>query len=121
MAENYVADAEYEPGTVLEFGGDFEVTIAEWDGSPRVAGVVSTNPAYLMNSHLDAEHVASVALVGRVPCKVRGPVRKGDLMVSAGQGRARSNMNPGVGTVIGKALENFDGDEGVIEVVIGKI
>jgi len=61
-----------------------------------------------------------VALVGRVPCKVQGPVAKGDMMVSAGNGKARAEADPKVGAVIGKALEDFNGEEGVIEVVIGK-
>jgi hypothetical protein len=51
---------------------------------------------------------------------VVGPVRKGDMMVSAGLGRARPEADPQVGTVIGKALEDFDGDEGTIEVVVGR-
>ena len=122
LAENYRADAAYEPGTVLEFGGDEEVTISTTDSSKRVAGVVSTNPAYLMNAGLSGEHIAAVALTGRVPVKVEGPVAKGDLMVSNGNGRARACMDavPVVGTILGKSLENFTGGEGTIEVVIGK-
>ena len=117
LAENYLADAPYEPGTVVEFGGEHEVTAAE-DETHRVAGVVSTNPGYLMNSSLTGPNVVPVAFVGRVPTKVRGTVRKGDLMVAAGGGYARATNDPKVGTIIGKALENFDGVEGVIEVVI---
>jgi hypothetical protein len=122
LAENYRADAEYEPGTVLEFGGDEEVTISTTDSSKRVAGVVSTNPAYLMNAGLGGKHIAAVALTGRVPVKVAGPVAKGDLMVSNGNGQARACVDavPVVGTIIGKSLENFTGGEGTIEVVIGK-
>ena len=120
LAENYVGDASYEPGTVVEFGGDAEVTACIHDMCTRVAGVVSTNPAYLMNNELEAEHVIAVAFTGRVPCKVVGPVRKGDMMVSAGNGAARAEENPKVGSIIGKALENFDGAEGVIEVVVGR-
>jgi hypothetical protein len=122
LAENYRADAAYEPGTVLEFGGDEEVTISTTDSSKRVAGVVSTNPAYLMNAGLGGTHIAAVALTGRVPVKVAGPVAKGDLMVSNGNGRARACMDavPVVGTILGKSLENFTGGEGTIEVVIGK-
>ena len=120
LAEKYQADAQYEPGTVLEFGGDAEVTIAE-DGTRRVAGVVSTNPGHLMNNSLVGENVVELALTGRVPCKVRGKVRKGDMMVSAGSGFARAEYSPVLGSVIGKALENFDGVEGVIEVVVGRV
>ena len=120
LAEKYVADAEYEPGTVLMFGGDAEVTECANDMSTAVAGVVSTNPGFILNQELNSKYAVDVALTGRVPCKVIGQVRKGDMMVSAGAGRARAEANPRVGSVIGKALENFDGLEGVIEVVIGK-
>jgi hypothetical protein len=120
LAEKYVADAAYSPGTVLMFGGDKEVTECAHDMCSRVAGVVSTNPAYLMNSGLEGEHTVELALTGRVPTKVRGPIQKGDLMVSAGDGHARAEGLPQVGTVIGKALEDFNGDTGVIEVVVGK-
>lgn len=120
LAENYVADADYEPGTVLEFGGEFEVTLAE-DGTNRLAGVVSTDPAYLMNSECTGNHVAAIALQGRAPCKVRGDIQKGDMLISAGGGYARKATNPQIGTIIGKALEDFDGTSGVIEVAIGRV
>jgi len=120
LAEKYVADAEYAPGTVVEFGGSNEVTVCNSDACTRVAGVVSTNPSYIMNAGLDDEHVATVALTGRVPTMVVGPVRKGDMMVSADLGRARAEADPKVGTVIGKALEDFEGGEGTIEVVVGR-
>ena len=63
----------------------------------------------------------AIALQGRVPTKVRGKVRKGDMMVSAGNGFARAEANPTVGSVIGKSLENFDGETGVIEVAVGRL
>jgi len=62
-----------------------------------------------------------VALTGRVPCKVTGTIQKGDLIVSAGNGVATASASPSIGTVIGKALENFNGESGVIEVVVGRI
>lgn len=120
LAEMYSADAEIEPGTVVHFGGTAEVSTCDTDHCTRVAGVVSTNPAHLMNTELVAEHKIELALTGRVPCKVTGAVAKGDMMVSAGNGRARAEANPRVGAVIGKALENWEGGEGVIEVVVGK-
>ena len=120
LAENYVADAEYEPGTVLEFGGNFEVTLAE-DGTTRVAGVVTTNPAYLMNSKCEGQYVSALALQGRTPCKVRGNVRKGDMLISGGNGFARKSQSPQIGTIIGKALSDFNGVEGVIEVAVGRL
>lgn len=120
LAENYVADAAYEPGTVVAFGGDFEVTIAE-DGTRAVAGIVSTKPAYLMNSECKGEHVVALALQGRVPCKVRGKIKKGDILISGGDGYARPSNNPLLGTVVGKALEDFNGIQGVIEVAAGRM
>jgi hypothetical protein len=121
LAEKYTADAEYAPGTVLHFGGSAEVTLCNTDMCSRIAGVVTTDPAYLMNSHLESAHTAAIALQGRVPTKVMGTTRKGDMMVSTGNGYARAEANPKIGTVIGKALEDFDGDIGTIEVAVGRI
>ena len=122
LAENYTSDADYEPGTVLVFGGDEEVTVCSSKGDHRVAGVVTTNPAHLMNSELVSDHVSGIALQGRVPCKVIGTVKKGDMLVtSAVPGYAIVDNNAKAGTIIGKALQNKDdGDRGVIEVVVGK-
>jgi hypothetical protein len=88
--------------------------------SQQVAGVVSTQPAYLMNNGISGDNITPVALLGRVPCKVRGPIKKGDMLVSAGEGHARAEQIPQVGSVIGKALEDFTEDRGVIEVVVGR-
>ena len=118
MAEIYTSDVDYTPGTVVMFGGDAEITISNEDASPRVAGVVSTNPAHLMNSGTTG---IAIALTGRVPTHVVGAVRKGDMMVSTATGKARSESNPAMGTVIGKALEDFDGTHGTIEVVVGRL
>jgi hypothetical protein len=119
LAEYYEADVSYEPGTVLMFGGEKEVTLAE-DGTSKVAGVVSTNPAYVMNATCPGL-LTAVALQGRVPCKVRGKISKGDMLISGGNGFARPNKFPSMGTVIGKALQDFDGYEGVIEVAVGRL
>ena len=118
LAENYRADKSYSSGTVLMFGGAQEVTLATED-TTAVAGTVSTNPAHLMNGALAGANVVAVALIGRVPCNVIGPVKKGDLMISAGFGFAKSSINPTVGQVIGKALSDFTGAKGQIEIVIG--
>jgi len=120
LAENYVADFQYESGTVLVFGGEFEVTKSTVNDLHSVAGVVSTNPAHLMNSNCEGEFVVALALQGRCPVKVVGPVCKGDLLVSAEDGRARVNNRPECGTVLGKSLENFDGDYGVVEISVGR-
>ena len=122
LAENYEADAGYEPGTVLVFGGEKEVAMTDRFNDHRVAGVVSTDPAYLMNSHCEGEFVAAIAMQGRVPCKVLGKVEKGDILVtSATPGYAIVNNDAAAGRIIGKALENkTTNDKGVIEVVVGK-
>ena len=124
LAEYYSADQEYKPGTVLMFGGEQETTIAT-SGTNKVAGVVSTNPAYAMNGALlknEGVITVAVALQGRVPCRVRGDIEKGDMMISGGDGVAIAASEPGLGTVIGKALENYNSqDEGVIEVVVGRL
>ena len=121
LAENYQADKAYMAGTVMMFGGSAEVTVADAD-TTRVAGIVSTNPAHLMNGGLTGAGVVPLALQGRVPCQVIGPVRKGDIMVSAGHGFARVNNTPAAGQAIGKALQEvtFPG-KAVIEVVVGRI
>ena len=114
LAEMYAADEAIEPGTVVHFAGDGKVAACDVANCRAVAGIISTDPAHLMNS--DQEGVA-LALAGRVPCKVTGPVAAGDLMVSAGNGMAMANNEAALGTVIGKAIEaNADG-EGVIEVL----
>jgi len=120
LAEKYVGDKLYAPGTVVEFGGTHEVTLAS-ALSRKIAGVVSTAPAYLMNSGLTGPTVVAVAFTGRVPCMVKGPVKKGDMMVSGGSGYAISSKDPASGSCIGKALADFNGSGfGVIEVVVGK-
>ena len=121
LAEMYEADQIIEPGTVVCFGGDKEVTVCAEDSSRRIAGVVSTNPSYIMNAGLAGDYVTAVALTGRVPTKVTGVIRKGDMLVATGDGRARAEADPKTGAVIGKALADFDGADGVIEVVVGRL
>lgn len=122
LAENYVADNEYEPGTVVVFGGEYEITVLGEKGTHKVAGVISTEPAHIMNSMLKGQNVVALALQGRVPCKVVGSVKKGDLLVNSGiPGYACVDNNAKAGTIVGKALENkADSNKGVIEVVVGK-
>jgi len=120
LAEYYEADRHYEPGTVLAFGGEKEVTIAD-SGTTKVAGIVSTNPAYVMNGSCAGKHTVALALQGRVPCQVCGSIKKGDMLISAGNGFAHTTPFPILGTVIGKSLENFDGIEGIIEVAVGRL
>ena len=119
LAEKYTADTDYDPGTVVIFGGNNEVTISNAVGDHRVAGVVSTNPAHVMNSGLTSQHVVTVALTGRVPTRVLGPVCKGDLMVSSTNGYAQACNQPLIGSIIGKSLENLLDSTGIIEIVVG--
>jgi hypothetical protein len=122
LAEYYSADQEYAPGTVLIFGGTAETTTTNIFGDARLAGVVSTDPGFKMNGELQGTRVC-LALQGRVPCKVVGKVKKGDMLTTAGVvGHAAKAMDPKVGTIIGKALEDKDYTEaGVIEVAVGRV
>ena len=122
LAEFYEGDQEYEAGTVLVFGGDKEVTTTVQMNDTRSAGVVTTNPAYVMNSEQTGIKVC-IALAGRVPCKVIGRVKKGDMLTtSATPGYAVKALNPTLGAVIGKALEDKDyGEAGVIQVAVGRV
>ena len=120
LAEIYESDAEYEVGTVVIFGGEKEITVSSMGADTRVAGVISENPAYLMNSEATGQ---AVALQGKVPCKVVGTINKGDMLVTHSQhpGVARKTNDPKVGTVIGKALEEYNSTEiGTINIVAGR-
>ena len=123
LAENYEADQLYEPGTVLIFGGEKELTTTTTANNFRVAGVVSTEPATLMNSKLEGDTVVPLALQGRVPCMVIGRVEKGDMIVTSGiSGYGMVNNNPAMGTVIGKAVgTKLDTARGWVEVVVGRV
>jgi hypothetical protein len=120
LAEVYETDSEYEVGTVVVFGGEKEVTISTEGNDPRVAGVISEKPAYLMNSESAGQ---PVALMGKVPCKVVGHIIKGDMLSTDpnNHGVAKKTHDPQVGEVIGKALENYDSEEiGTINIVVGR-
>ena len=121
IAEKYLADADYEPGTVMSFGGLAEISMSKIHSDVKVAGVISTHPAYSMNDGLQGPNVVNLALTGRVPCKVSGVVVRGDMMVSDGNGGACASATPMLGSVIGKALQDFEGGQGMIEVVVGRI
>ncbi len=119
LAEKYLADADYQPGTVVVFGGDQEITVTETFADVRVAGVISGHPAYLMNAASDG---LMLALRGRVPVQVLGPVSKGDLLVTSTQsGYAQSigQSNIYTAAVFAKSLVT-DGRNGskMIEAVI---
>jgi len=120
LAEHYAADAYYEPGTVVVFGGTAEITISNISHDTRVAGVVSTKPAFTMNEQNPG---VVIALTGRVPCKVRGPVSKGDRLVNIEPGIA-GRLDPALadfGCIIGKALEDVVNEElANIEISVGR-
>lgn len=120
LAEIYSADAEYEPGTVVRIGGDAEVTQTTDHADTEVFGVISTQPAYLMNNNAVG---VPVALQGRVPCKVIGKVRKGERLVSSdvpGVAWALGNDEYDARAVIGRALvDKTDGDQGLVEITVG--
>ena len=120
LAEYYAASQHIEAGTVVEFGGDHEVQMCNSLMSTLVAGIVTTDPAYLMNAGMDCLFPVAIALQGRVPAKVIGPVKRGDMMVSAGNGLAMACATPAMGTVLGKALTDFTGVSGVIEIMVGR-
>jgi hypothetical protein len=121
LAEVYTSDQEYAPGTVVVFGGAKEITVTTKTHDTRVAGVISTNPAYLMNSEAEG---LPVAFTGRVPCKVRGPVSKGDVLVTSAYAQYAERMHDTLyrpGCVLGKALgEVADNEFATIEVVVGR-
>lgn len=124
LAEMYVSDQTYPPGTVVEFGGTHEITISTQSHSTSVAGIISTNPSYLMNSTQQGEHVLPVALTGRVPCRVQGPVRKGDVLVASSTPgvaqRIGANWQPGC--ILGKSMAVIDTAEiQTIEVAVGRL
>jgi hypothetical protein len=124
LAEKYTADADYVPGTVVVFGGDQEVTLSTQSHATQVAGVISTRPAYSMNDGLVSEYTAMVALTGRVPCLVLGPVAKGDRLVASATAGHAQRLDPAQyqpGCIIGKALEHYDAlNPGTIEVAVGR-
>jgi hypothetical protein len=122
LAERFEADAYYDAGTVVEMGGEKEITAVQYELSEDVFGVVSATAAYLMNATAgdDTTHPA-IAVGGRVQVKVTGKVKKGQRLVSAGNGIARA-AKAGEATsfnVIGRALENKTTDElGAVEAFV---
>jgi hypothetical protein len=120
LAEKYASDRDYPPGTLVMIGGDSEVTLATLSGKWNLAGVVTSEPAYVLNSTL-GDSVA-VALVGRVPCLVTGNISKGDMLtISNIDGVATASIDREYGTIIGRALESHSGDSvDVIEVKVDR-
>jgi hypothetical protein len=124
LAELYMADTNYEAGTVVVFGGDAEITQSTTDHDSRVAGVISTDPAYLMNNGHPIGTYHPVALTGRVPCRVQGPVNKGQVLVTGTEPGTAQAIDAGKfqpGVVLGKSLANItDNSVQTIEVAVGR-
>jgi hypothetical protein len=122
VAERFASDTTYPAGTVVELGGIAEITVSLTELSENVFGVISTQAAYLMNSAAGTDEThPPIAMTGRVPVRVVGMVRKGDRLVSAGFGLARS-AKPGEASafnVIGRSLEDkLDINEGTVEAIV---
>jgi len=124
LAEMYHADDYYAPGTVMIFGGDLDVTVSTQSHDTAVAGVVSTNPAYLMNDNFEQDNWVPVALTGRVPCMVRGPVNKGTLLVSSDVKGVACALDKSLyepGCIIGKSMDIIsDNSIKKIEIAVGR-
>lgn len=121
LAERYSADADYPVGTVVVIGGSKDITVTNKHADTAVAGIISQHPAYMMNSAAGPSSTHPyVALRGRVPCKVIGPIKKGDLLVTSKiPGHAEvmtQDDNPNA--LVGKALQDFSGESGIIEVLV---
>ena len=121
LAEVYTSDSQYDVGTVVVFGGDAEITQSTLANDTAVAGVISEDPAYLMNSGSEGQ---PVALVGKVKCKVHGMISKGDLLTTSGEhpGHAKKAMSPVLGSIVGKAMEDSTtAGESVILISVGRL
>jgi hypothetical protein len=121
LAEIYETDSTYDVGTVMIFGGKKEVTQSTISNDTRVAGVISENPAYLMNNKSEGQ---AIALVGKVKCKVHGTISKGDLLTTCEEhpGCAKTTTSPVLGSVVGKAMEDKASDgESVILISVGRL
>ena len=124
LAEMYHSDGYYAPGTVMVLGGDYDVTVSTQQHDTAVIGVVSTNPAYLMNDNFENDNWLPIALTGRVPCLVRGPVNKGTLLVSSDERGVACALDKSLyepGCVIGKSMDIILDDSIVkIEIAVGR-
>jgi hypothetical protein len=122
LAEIYLTDSDYPAGTVVVFGGTKEVTQSVEYADSKLAGVISTDPAFVMNDDAPGQ---PIALQGRVPCSVVGNIAPGDLITTSNVPGVATRLDPNdwrPGTVLGKALTSYNSDvPGVIEVVVGRV
>jgi len=122
MAEIYRSDVELVPGNIVRLGGEMEITKTIKAYDEEVFGIISTAPGFLLNSKMKMqENAYPVALKGRVPCLVKGSVRKGQRIVSSeveGVGMATNEYNPI--NIIGRALDDKISDGiSTVEVAVG--
>ena len=120
LAEYFECDASYDTGTVMIFAGDTEVTQSLEYADQRLAGIVSTDPAFTMNS--SQPNSVPIAMAGRVPCWVMGPVIKGDVLTTStvpGHAQKLQNRDWKPGVIVGKALESAPAGRHKIMVVVG--
>jgi hypothetical protein len=122
LAEINLTDSDSPAGTVGVFGGEAEVTESAKYADAKLAGVISTNPAFVMNDGAEGQ---PIALQGRVPCSVVGNIAPGDLITTSDVPGVATRLDSDdwrPGAVLGKALENYNSsDPGVIEVVVGRV
>ena len=121
LAERYASDSCYDVGTVVVIGGTKEVTVTHSHADTAIAGVISQHPAYRMNSAAGPDDTHPyVALRGRVPCKVIGPVKKGALLVTSSYPGYAEAIKPddNKNAVFAKALQDFSGPKGLVEVIV---
>jgi hypothetical protein len=122
VAERFHSDKKYHPGTVVRLGGPAEITAEHEEASNEVFGVISTRPAHLMNAAAGTNEThPAVAISGRVPVRVIGPIQKGQRLISAGNGLARGARHDEITAlnIIGRSLEDKTSDnEGVVEAIV---
>lgn len=123
LAEKFLADQDYPIGTVLMIGGEAEVTAATRD-SKSIVGTVSEKPGFIMNDCLEGDNVVAVSYIGRVPCRVEGDVKRGDLLIvsnNAGIATSAISTEDLTGKVVGKALESNEATKSIIEILVGRL
>jgi len=123
VAEIYVGDATYEPGTLVSLGGEAEVTQTATFGDTNIFGIVSTRPAYLMNARQkNDKNAMPIAVAGRIPVKVTGTIKRGDRLVASDIPGVAQSAPADVASwaIVGRSLGNFSGEGiGKVEATIG--
>lgn len=123
VAELYLPDGDIPEYAIVRFAGEAEIEAADKSHDPRVAGIMSYSPAVLINSDGDTTGLA-VALVGKVPCYIQGPIAQGDCVVAsdvAGVGQKLDQKKWVPGCVVGKAMQSITGtDVELIDIAVGR-